>query len=436
MLILNTSEIDKAAQIEAIENNLSEIVLDLPFHKRKMAELRQRMALKLPSFTELPNDFENLNLIKGFAKEVSYKYRKIIQIGFGGSSLGAKAIIDALKVPGVTNYPDTYVLDNNDPYLIHEVEQKLVLEDTLFLVVSKSGNTPETNAIYQYFKSLYKHAKLEINEHFVFITDKPAPNKFRVLDFEAKSTNSQIFYIPEDVGGRFSVLSNAGLVLAVFAGIDVDSLLQGATSYLAYAFESDKEEIFEYALLQYLLYQKGQDINVLMPYSSRLATFAAWYVQLLAESVGKRYDRNGNEVNIGITPLSCIGASDQHSVLQLLSEGPYNKLVTFIHCNNAQAPPQELPKITDPGLEYLSFCSLEKLFDAEYYGTRDSLTQAGRANLSIMINQIDAYHLGSLFMFFELTIAVLGELFNIDVYNQPGVELSKILTKKRLTKLA
>jgi glucose-6-phosphate isomerase len=379
-------------------------------------------------FLNLPQDYENLEKVINFHVQNSFKFSTIVLIGIGGSSLGPKCILQAL---GGQTEKQVFIVDNIDPDEIQNVSQKLNFEETLFLVITKSGATPETIATYLYFREKADLAGLSVYEHFVFVTD-PQKGYLREL---SRQENIPVFDIPENVGGRFSVLSNVGLLFAALIGVDVKRLLKGADE-INRKFLEDKNgvnEAWQLAKIQYELGQKGKNIQVVLPYSSRLNSFGDWYVQLLSESIGKELSLNGEKVNAGLTPIPAVGATDQHSQLQLFKEGPNDKLILFLNVLSFDFQ-VKIPAINHAGLEYLSNHTFNKLIQAEFEATKQSLAESNRPSLTIEITEVDAFHLGQLFQLFELSVACLGELYQIDTFNQPGVERGKVLTKEILEK--
>lgn len=355
------------------------------------------------------------------------KFSSIVVLGIGGSSLGIKVILRALLAPQARNH--IYILENIDPDYIDEVNSQIVLPSTLFIVISKSGQTPETISQYSYYKSKIQEANLSLSDHVLIITDP----KDGYLRQEATTNNLTNFSIPPDVGGRFSVLTPVGLVISYLSNIDCKELLLGASDYLKSIQEKENIDYIKYALAQFNLAELNHNINVLMPYSNQLEYLADWYVQLLGESIGKKINLNNQIVNVGITPLKALGCSDQHSQLQLFSEGPKDKLITFIQIENFKNQ-IIIPNISDDKLNYLSQVTFGDLLNSELEGTRESLAAQDVPNILIRVNQINEYNLGQLFIFFELTIVVLGELYNINPFDQPGVEQSKVLTKATILK--
>jgi len=355
--------------------------------------------------------------IKNFAKSTKGKFENIVILGIGGSALGATCLQKAL-----THWfkkPKLYVLDNIDPDFIAELEDVIDLSKTLFITISKSGGTAETLSEYFHFRKKIEDEGLEAKEHFVFTTGKDG-----LLRETADKEGITTFDIPENVGGRFSVLTPVGLLPAALIGIDIDALLKGAREMRDKFLSKDAGENlpFKLATIQYLLDQKGKNINVMMPYSQKLYYLADWYRQLLAESIGKTPE-------VGLTPLKALGVTDQHSQSQLYMEGPNDKLIMFIEVKNFE---NELEIPNPENIDYLENKTFTELINTEKRGTADALTQNNKPNLTIHIDEVNERNLGKLFLFFEGATAFLGEYYGIDAFNQPGVELSKKLTKEYL----
>jgi glucose-6-phosphate isomerase len=374
---------------------------------------------------------QNTDQIKQFVAKRKDHYDVICVLGIGGSMLGPQFLYDTLGKYNKHGKSFVFV-DNIDPEQIYHVRRSLPLHRTLFLVQSKSGKTPEAIALYSYFLQEVMKQGLTTEEHFVFVTD-PVEGFLR-----EESNNKAIpaFEIPQNIGGRFSVLTPIGLVMAAFADIDIDQLLAGCRAISESQIESLNEATcYTYASMLDYYYQQGISLNVLMPYSSRLRLFSNWAVQLISESTGKSVDRDNNQVNWGITPIAALGATDQHSQLQLFAEGPRNKLVTFIEvANNNDIAIEQTPLVTDmKDFSFLKHTTFGTLLSAEFRGTRQSLEEQGIPTATITLDSVNEYSIGMLIQFFQLTIGYLGEITNINMFNQPGVERSKILAKENLS---
>ena len=260
----------------------------------------------------------------------------------------------------------------------------------------------------------------KVRGHFLFTTDPSKGALRRIADAEGIPSLA----VPSNVGGRFSVLSPVGLWPAAVTGVDIDSLLAGA-GRVEERCRTDELAKNPAGLLATLLWQAategGKPIHVLMPYSDRLRSFALWFQQLWAESLGK----NG----LGPTPLPAVGATDQHSQVQLFMEGPLDKVLIFIAVAQVGDPitiPAGHPEIVELG--YLGGHSLGELLDAERRATAEALRQGGRPSITLELERVDARALGALFMLFQIATVYAGALYGVDPLDQPGVELGKQLT--------
>jgi glucose-6-phosphate isomerase len=373
-----------------------------------------------------------------FAAENHGKYDALVVIGIGGSALGTIALATAL-LPFYWNelsatrrrhYPRLYVLDNVDPDETAALLDRLDMERTLVNVISKSGTTGESMAGY-----LVARQRLEalvgaraVKEHLVFTTDPQGGTLRQIGD----ALGVPMFDLAAGVGGRFSVLSPVGLLPAALTGIDVEGLLAGARDMAGWIEEAAgwDNPACAFAGVQYLNdVEFDRRISVMMPYSAHLRDMADWYRQLWAESLGKRVDRRGRTVNVGPTPVKGLGVTDQHSQLQLYAEGPDDKLITFLGVGEFE----QRVEVPAPGpeaeaLAYLGGHTLADLLWAEQKSTAWALAQTGRPSLTITLPRVDAPSVGALIFMLEMATAVAGELYDIDAFDQPGVELSKKAT--------
>jgi glucose-6-phosphate isomerase len=389
-------------------------------------------------FFDLPTATETTNAVKEVADSFGQWFENVVVLGIGGSGLGGVTLRDALlgaywnerSEEAREYFPRLYVLDNPDPATVAPLLDRLDLRKTLFNVISKSGSTAETMALYlvirERLEALVGPEKLR--GHFLFTTD-PAKGVLRKI---SESEGIPALAVPPNVGGRFSVLSPVGLWPAAVTGVDIDALLAGAG---AMAERCRTEELAKNpaGLLAVLLHEAttagGKPIHVLMPYSDRLRSFALWFQQLWAESLGKAADRTGKTVNTGATPLPAVGAVDQHSQVQLFMEGPRDKVVIFIGVKDV-GDPVAIPKLHSDSAElgYLGGHTLGELLDAERRATAEALRQGGRPSMTLELERVDASALGALFMLFQIATVYAGSLFGVDPLDQPGVELGKRLT--------
>ena len=266
----------------------------------------------------------------------------------------------------------------------------------------------------------------------IVVTTDPDPAR-SLLRRMARAEGYLAFPVPPNVGGRFSVLSAVGLLAAAVAGIDVDALLAGAAAMdeRCRAPDPQANPAARYAAVLHLLHLKGKPITVLMPYSSALRRLADWYCQLWAESLGKRQDMAGNDVFVGPTPIASVGVTDQHSVMQLYQDGPFDKVITLIEVEDATADGRDLPVCAGPNeeeLAYLARSTFGRLLSAELSATRSALRDKHRPNLTLRVPRVGPAVMGELLMFFEHAVTYSGCLYGVDPFDQPGVELGKQYT--------
>jgi glucose-6-phosphate isomerase len=381
-------------------------------------------------FPDLPSDTTLLSEVENYARAARGKYNDVVILGIGGSALGPIALRTALRPSGWNmlddkargGYPRLHVLDNVDPETIAALLDRLRLKRTLFIVTSKSGGTAETMAQFLIVHDRITRKRLDVRKHVVFITD-PKHGALRPL---AERLKVPALDIPANVGGRFSVLTPVGTLPAALMGIDVRSLLAGAGEMAKRCGSTElaKNPAGVYATLQWLAdINLAKKIVVFMPYSDPLRDFAAWFVQLWAESLGKQ---RPDGTPVGSTPLAAVGATDQHAQVQLFMEGPADKTVTFVAVEKRGTDvtiPKAFPDVKELG--YLGGHSLGELIDIEQRATAGALARRGRPNMTIHLERVDASHVGQLMMLLEIATAYAGQLYGIDAFNQPGVELGK-----------
>ena len=396
---------------------------------------KRRKAKELP-FYELPYCKELAAEIKKTAKEMIAKFDTQVVIGIGGSALGPIALQTALRHSFWNELPAgqrdgmrTYYTDNIDPDWTIDLMKTIDPKKTVFVVITKSGSTPETVASFFILQKLLIDAVGEAHyrDHLIFVTD-PEKGSLREI---AKKDGIKTFPIEQLVGGRFSVLTPVGLLPAALMGIDIDKLLAGAAEMDKWASNSDlmQNPAYLYAVLQYIEYLNGASISVLMPYSNALGKIADWYVQLWAESLGKKYTLDGKLNYMGPTPLKAVGATDQHSQVQLFKEGPYDKIVTFIRVEkfkNDLKMPVSYPDYK--GITYLSGHTMNELIDAEQKATEASLAKEGRPSITITAPVVNEFTMGQLIYMFEVATVFSGYLYSLDPLDQPGVEEGKNFT--------
>jgi len=321
------------------------------------------------------------------------------------------------------------ILDNVDPSFVEGALDSMDPKKTIALVIAKSGATAETVATFLMVRDwMGKKLGRKASQRIVAVTSAGRGDLATLAAREKYRT----FEIPANVGGRFSVLTPVGMVPAALIGIDIRKILKGAAQMTESCWREDLAGniALRSALYQWLIWnRKHKPIQVAFPYSSRLWGTAFWFRQLWAESLGKARLRTGEVVNAGQTPVAALGATDQHSQVQLYIEGPNDKTFTFW----AVGKHRSLGRIPKTRLEleafdYLAGQDLAKLIDVERRSTAAALTEAGRPNCTFTLERVDEEHLGAFFQLLEFQTGFMGELLGIDAFDQPGVEAGKKFT--------
>lgn len=375
------------------------------------------------------------------AKDVRKNFDNFVVLGIGGSALGPMAVFTALKhlkyndlEKSVRGGPKFFVEDNIDPDRMQALLDVIDIKRTMFNVVSKSGATSETMAQYLIIIDLLKNAlQKDAYKNIIATTDKARGNLIKI----SKAENFKTFYIPDGVGGRFSELCPVGLLPAAVLGIDINMLLKGAADMDKVCMEKDinKNPALMSAVLQYLAIKAGKNISVMMPYADSLKLMSDWYCQLWGESLGKENDLKGNKVYAGQTPVKALGVTDQHSQVQLYTEGPYDKIITFLAVENFKTT-FEITRGCEgiPDVGFLGGHTLNELLDAERKATEYALMVKNRLNYTIYLPEICEYTIGQLLYVLQMQTAYCGALLEIDAFNQPGVEEGKNATYALLGK--
>jgi glucose-6-phosphate isomerase len=402
-------------------------------HDRLIAEhaAGQQRWMDLPSDTALAAD------IVSFATEARGQYQDFILVGIGGSSLGAIATVQALVnpfrnllPPEVRGGPRFFVLDNPDPEKVAATLETVDLPRTLVNVVTKSGQTAETMANFLAVRQALEAAvgPEQARQQIVATTD-PTEGLLRVL---ADQEGYRTFPVPPGVDGRMTVLSAVGMLPAALCGCDIDGLLAGARAMRARTARGDVRDNPAYLLAALCILadtRLGKSILVTMPYADALFGVSDWFRQLWAASLGKRLSLDNEVVFSGQTPIKALGAIDQHSQIQLYTEGPNDKLISLIAVERyrAEMTVAQVPAGI-PDLDYLQMAELGQLLLREQLATAWALTQAQRPNFTIRVPTVDAAIIGELFYLYELQTVMGGALLNVNPFGQPGVEAGKNAT--------
>jgi glucose-6-phosphate isomerase len=336
----------------------------------------------------------------------------VLTVGIGGSALGALTLSRAL---GGDSPVDHYALDNVDPAHTSRVLDTLPLSETVVHAVSRSGTTAETLANFLVVRAAMEEAGVDWTDRTVVTTGEAGP-----LRRLAERHDLPALDAPDGVPGRFAALSSVGLVPAALQGVDLDAVLAGgragATALAGSLFDCPA---YAYGAVSDALDQRGATTNAVMPYAESLEAFAEWFAQLWAESLGK--DGGGQ------TPVRALGATDQHSQLQLYRAGRRDKLVTFVRPRDRPAAP--IPETDVDELAYLGSRDLGELVDAEFSATEASLAAAGRPSVRVEIPAVDAESVGRLLYDMEAACVLAGELAGVATFTQPAVEWGKRATR-------
>jgi glucose-6-phosphate isomerase len=415
------------ADVDALKSKISSAHKDL-MNRRKSGDL---------PFYDLPFKTKELRKLKRSADEIRKRVDNFVVLGIGGSALGTQAVFKALRPMnqnmidrGKRRYPRLFVADNVDPEGITTLLSLIDVRSTVFNVVSKSGTTAETMSQFMiaYDQIRRSLGKSSLKEHIVATTD-PEKGLLRQL---AEDLELETFSVPPGVGGRFSVFTPVGLLPLAVSGVNVAELLRGAAAAAETCTRAGlwSNPAYLFAAVAYALKQKkNRSIMVMMPYSDALSEVSSWFVQLWAESLGKKLSTSGDEVFAGQTPLKAVGATDQHSQVQLFMEGPHDKVVTFIGVKDYRWDIKIPTLFKDmPDLAYLGGNPLSRLIQTEQAATARALTEAGRPNMTLTLPKITPAAVGYLLYMLEVATVVSGYLYDIDPLDQPGVELGKKFT--------
>lgn len=409
----------------------------IPIITKEIEGYERHPKITRTTYGSLLTDSKIVGKVKKHVKDLKERCDNLVILGIGGSALGNIALQTALN-PFMYNLdekqrqgPRLFVFDNVDPSQFKSFLDWLGkgLDKTIFNVTTKSGRTAETLSQFMIIRQLLldKTGPQGLRDQVVVNTRK----KDSILHKIVTDSNLRNLELYNDVGGRFSVLSAVGLFSAAMCGIKIDDLLAGAKDMhkRTSCKDFEKNPAAINAAINYHYYNHGKRISVIMPYSYALKDFADWYRQLWAESLGKTHTLDGREVHIGPTPVKALGATDQHSQVQLYREGPNDKLFTFLQVNNFDKDIKigEFPDCASE-LAFLAGKNLSTLLNNEKKATEYALLTDKRPCLTVLFDEVNAYTVGQFIHLFEVTTSFTGALFDIDTYNQEAVELGKEAT--------
>lgn len=422
-------------------------------HLSKDGTLEHVYFLKMPYIAkENPNTEDSIINLMEYSRYLKQK-DVVVFLGVGGSYLGSKVLFDVFggshwNSSGILRQgqPKIYFSGNNlDPVdcnnLIYEIERLAKCYAALnrplkvmLVPISKSGTTLETITAFTYFYDNFNNAK-NIDLECSVVTDLSADIDKAPLLQLANKFGWQKFDIKEGIGGRFCVMTDPGLIALAALGGDIEEFLRGAKEMDQFCQKAalDENPALINALLKYMAYKNGRDIEVFMPYSMHLKSLSEWYVQLLAESLGKRYDRNGNVVNYGRTPIVAVGTTDMHAQTQQHQEGRLNKVIQFLEVEDTK----EEAILHNPFKDNAFFQKYDGLnmndaLKAALVANEAALNEDCRYNARFVLPKLNEYYLGQMMFFLMLSVAYEGELADVDAYDQPGVEVYKRIMKQRL----
>jgi len=382
---------------------------------RRLLENAER-GVSFTGWLSLPEEAIWANEARRWAKEKG-KFKKLAVLGIGGSSLGARAVLEALGLSEKVKF-----FENVDGHAFVEDLAKLDWAQTHFVATSKSGNTLEALCQLGVVLGELKKKDLKFSKHVTIISER---KKSPLTDL-AELNDITVYDVPPQVGGRFSVLCNVGLLPLAWAGVNVDDLLKGAD------WVKSQDELIA-CVCNSCLHSLDREewITVFWIYVERLRAWGLWLEQLWAESLAKRTTRSGTTAPRMSTPITAIGTTDQHSLLQQFMEGAGDKYFMFIRCKQSeQSAP--LPKGILPSFQLLEGKSLGQLLAIEAQATQEALEHNKRHTSLLTFENADEKNIGALLFLFEAVVGTLGECLDINAFDQPGVELGKKLMLAQL----
>ena len=419
-------------------------------------------------FTQLPyvepghlNSPESIARLKAFGDSLRNRIDAVVSFGIGGSYLGNKVLFDVqcgefwnLQSQAERGgWPRIYFSGNNlDPRRTSELLDQLEREARLkaqhhpsqlyricLVAISKSGSTIETTATFMALYGALRRLTPPVEVQVIAVTDPAEGPRETVLHRLARTHGWQTFSVPDGIGGRFSIFSEVGLVTAACIGVDIDAFLAGARAMDEACRTPNvyQNPALLNATLKYLAAEKhGRHIEVFMPYADYLKSVSEWYVQLLAESLGKRTNREGKAIYYGRTPIVAVGTTDMHAQTQQHQDGAKDKVVQFLRIQQWEREitvPDVFPQET--AVAKFAGISLAAAMAVAQESNSEALAADGRFNAAFILPKLSAFHLGELLYLLALSIAYEGELADVDAFDQPGVEAYKKIMGPKIAKL-
>lgn len=418
-------------KLKEIGRNSQNSELGLAFEKQAKDSLKKLRSRADLGFLKLP---QNLDLVQSRAEQIISqtpeskilgKKKTLIVLGVGGSALGARAILAAFEKPNPKM--DLVVIDNVDSNSFFKLIDQLDLNSCHWLLISKSGSTIDTLTQAEVVDAILKvKTQKSLSQVCTVITEL----KKNPLSDWAQNEGVQILELPEDVGGRYSVFSTVGLLPAACYGLNLQEIKNG----IEWAKVQD-DLINELCVQTLMSFQNQEWISLFWSYCDRLHILGYWWQQLWAESLAKKFDRDGKKAPRVSTPMIAVGSTDQHSILQQVMEGERDKFIFFLRSRDSESKFHPIQKTLFKGQEFMLGKSLGELFSAQADGTRDALREVGIASVTLETEQINEASFAALMMIFQILVASLGETLNVNAFDQPGVEAGKKVTRQILSKV-
>ncbi|MCC6276396.1 MAG: glucose-6-phosphate isomerase [Oligoflexia bacterium] len=399
-----------SGQSQTLTIDWSQLISQVEFKAQKQSEML--------AWVHLPKSKEHVLQVKAWLSRTK-SFETLVVLGIGGSSLGGRAALDFLP-----SKKQVIFLDNIDGFHFETAIKALNLKKTHFLAISKSGGTSETLFQMAHILGVLKSKKLSFAKHLSVMTEDTA-NVMKGVSQELGLTEMKA---DPNVGGRFSVLSAVGLAPMAWAGVPVEKVLEGASWA-----QNQREMIAQICEFYFRSWNRANWISIFWIYCQGLKSFGAWLQQLWAESLAKAVNLHGHEAPRVSTPLPCLGATDQHSLLQQFVEGAPDKSFLFIR-NSESEKSSAINKVFSEQLYMTKGKSVGSLLGIEATASETFLKEKGLLAERLTVLDHSPESIGALFYIFEMVVAVLGEALEINAFNQPGVEGVKKLTHELLQK--